>query len=59
MNTPPERRHYQPRPSLPEPGYPMVTRVISDSIFPADPPGSKDEPIVWMIGQSSIRSFRR
>ena len=35
---------------LPEPGYPMVTRVISDSIFPADPPGSKDEPIVWMIG---------
>jgi hypothetical protein len=35
---------------LPEPGYPLLTRMISNPIFPSSPQ-AKDEPITWVLGK--------
>lgn len=41
--------------TLPPPNYPMVTRVISNRVFPPDPTelteGRGDEPAMWAISQ--------
>jgi hypothetical protein len=50
----PVRPNYPvPVPALPEPGYPMITRMISNPIFSES--GAKDdpailEPIIWVVG---------
>lgn len=36
---------------LPAPGYPMVTRMISDPLFPPEVPGARDEPVTWVVSQ--------
>lgn len=36
---------------LPPPGYPMVTRMISDPLFPPSAGGS-DAPITWVVAQA-------
>src|ERR1700722_1286897 len=42
--------------TLPDPGYPMLTRVLSNPLFPPDrealkkEPSLKDEPIAWIVG---------
>jgi hypothetical protein len=40
--------------TLPEPGFPMVTRILSNPLFPPDPAAqnliSKDEPVAWIVG---------
>jgi hypothetical protein len=39
--------------ALPEPGYPMLTRMITNPLFPsADPTAPKDEPVTWIVSQS-------
>lgn len=34
---------------LPEPGYPVVTRIISNGLFPDE--SGRNEPITWTVGQ--------
>jgi len=51
----------QPPPSpanmtLPPPGYPMVTRVLSNALFPPEAPAvpgvvAKEEPVAWVLTQ--------
>jgi hypothetical protein len=35
---------------IPEPGFPMLTRMISDPVFPAEK-GKLDEPVMWTVGR--------
>jgi len=41
--------------ALPPPGYPLVTRVISNPLFPSEPIAgsgvSREDPVTWMLGQ--------
>jgi hypothetical protein len=39
-----------PNDSLPPPGWPLVTRVISHAIFPDGAP-TREEPIMWVLSQ--------
>jgi len=32
-------------------GYPMVTRMISDPLFPPEQPGARDEPVTWVVSK--------
>jgi len=34
---------------LPEPGFPMLTRMISNPLFPDQPP-HREEPVTWIVG---------
>jgi len=34
--------------NLPKPGFPMLTRVVSNPIFSSDP--KKDNPVTWTLG---------
>ena len=36
---------------LPPPGYPLLTRMISDPLFPPEQPGAKDEPVTWGVSK--------
>ena len=36
---------------LPAPGYPMVTRMISDPLFPPEQLGAKEEPVTWVVSK--------
>ena len=35
---------------IPEPGYPMLTRAISNPLFPPEHPTKQAEPITWTVG---------
>lgn len=41
---------------IPEPGFPMLTRMISEPLFPSekrsDQPHREPEPMTWIVGQS-------
>lgn len=37
--------------ALPPPGYPMVTRMISDPLFPPEHPSDKEEPVTWVVSK--------
>jgi hypothetical protein len=42
---------------LPPPGFPMLTRMISDRLFPPDAksqgePQGEPEPVTWIVGQA-------
>lgn len=45
INAAPERTE------LPEPGFPMLTRMVSNPIFPSGEPVGKEEPITWILGK--------
>jgi len=49
-NTTPTAVNAVQRIELPKAGYPMLTRMVSDQLFPPDVPGAKEEPITWAIG---------
>jgi len=36
---------------LPAPGYPMVTRMISDPLFPPEQSGAREDPVTWAVSQ--------
>jgi hypothetical protein len=54
MNTP--SNNATTKIELPEAGFPMLTRMISNPLFPPPPPPSgkasadRDEPMVWIVG---------